>query len=141
MINTLFDLTVSWTIPDPFVPCYPGDVLDILVGSQGENGFSNLECGPQSGGGGGGGSFVVRHVDSAPLIVAGGGGGAGDHSAIQANGGAGQVTPDGQNGGGSTKPGKQGTNGSGMVHDTVKSNNVLIMRRQLQLMRTTGAPL
>jgi hypothetical protein len=52
-----------------------GDVVEIIVGQQGDNGVSSSSF---NGGGGGGGSFVV--LSGTPLIVAGGGGGDGAYS-------------------------------------------------------------
>jgi hypothetical protein len=52
-----------------------GDVVEIIVGQQGDNGVSTQSF---NGAGGGGGSFVV--LSGTPLIVAGGGGGDGAYS-------------------------------------------------------------
>ena len=52
-----------------------GDVLNIVVGQEGE--FFGLTSGLE-GGGGGGGSFVWTSCDAAPLIIAGGGAGGDD---------------------------------------------------------------
>jgi hypothetical protein len=50
----------------------PGDVLQILVGQQGQTDF--ITCGTWFGAGGGGGSFIATNAN-VPLLVAGGGGG------------------------------------------------------------------
>lgn len=87
----------------------PGDVLDILVGQQGQDNPidpSHLGRSP----GGGGGSFVVQGAN--PLIIAGGGGGSGNISV-----GTGGTT--GTSGLSSTGPtvGTGGTGGNGGAPD------------------------
>jgi hypothetical protein len=77
-----------------------GDVLEIIVGGQGESG----NFGAYYGGGGGGFSAVIDKTTGADLVVAGGGGGAGFDSG---NGGYGQAAA------GAGLPGTDGGAGSG----------------------------
>lgn len=94
-----------------------GDVLQILVGQQGEDGLSSV-----SPGGGGGGSYVVKSpytTTTAILVVAGGGTGGGayaDYSgSIGTSGGAGGSTG-GTNGSGGSG-GTRGAGGGGFLTD------------------------
>ena len=85
----------------------PGEELQILVGGQGLDGTDN---GQQAGGTGGGGSYVVDAADE-PMIIAGGGGGAMGRAGMLVDGGAGQITEDGQDGEGAGGAGGVGGNG------------------------------
>jgi hypothetical protein len=51
-----------------------GDVINILVGQQGDGKFGEDLSYADNGAGGGGGTFVVYYQDDDPLIIAGGGG-------------------------------------------------------------------
>ena len=82
-----------------------GAELQILVGGEGLDGTDN---GQQAGGSGGGGSFVVNSDDD-PMIIAGGG--AMGRSELLVDGGPGQVSETGQDGG--TDGGAGGTLGNG----------------------------
>ncbi len=96
----------------------PGDVLNILVGQEGETAPN------QVGNGGGGGTFVAL-ADNTPLVVAGGGGGTGHNQsnngysgiggAITEAGNAGQYANDNGGGAGGTdgNGGEYSTNGNG----------------------------
>ncbi len=108
-------------------PVTPGESFQILVGGQGLSaipdqsllGTSSLNL-QQGGGSGGGGSYVVTALGEA-LLVAGGGGGATHTAQVDGNGtiiaeillpgGEGQLSTDGQAGGGGGASG--GTAGSG----------------------------
>lgn len=83
----------------------PGETLNVLVGSQGQNGVANVR-----GGGGGGGTFIYTTPDQTGILAAaGGGGGAGsDRGGLSASLTTAGVT--GGNGGGAG-----GTDGAGGV--------------------------
>ena len=84
-----------------------GDEFQILVGGTGLDGTNT---GDQAGGTGGGGSYVVSSADE-PVIIAGGGGGAMGRSGLPMDGGLGQITEAGQDGG--TGGGAGGVDGNG----------------------------
>ena len=77
-----------------------GEIIHILVGQQGERGWSNIKTS-----GGGGGTSVVR-ANNTPLIIAGGGGGIrkmsaqdlGCDASINTTGNAGHKSPSGSGG-------------------------------------------
>ena len=92
-----------------------GEVIQILVGHQGETGGHSQNTG-QSIGAGGGGTFVVRapyNTNESILVIAGGGGGGANNSWTVADGRPALTTTNGNSGQRSNEAG--GTNGSAGV--------------------------